>query len=529
MGLLTRSLGIHALSLEDPAQPLLPMSALFDSLGLGRSDAGVLVNEKQAMRLSTAFGCIKIISEDLSRLPLEIFQSMPDSSMRLATEHRCYPYLHDRPNPDMSSTVWRGAWLASALAYGNGYCWIKRDRAARVIGLYLLAPDKTSPVRINGKLAFATTQTDTGEAAYIDPENILHMPGLTLDGIIGLSPIQTCKNSFGLGIAAEKFGAQFFGNGARATGVLSHPATLDTEAYENLKKSVREWATGEAALRPIILEEGMKWEQITIPPNDAQFLETRKFQKEEVACLYRVPMHLLQDLSRATNNNIEHQGLDYVRFCLAPWAVRMEQEINFKLLGGPFVAEHNLNDLQRGDFASQTTGFSTLRNIGVYSANDILRALRQNPIPAEEGGDVRTVQGAMIPLSALVAVEADPETAETDSEEGNPAAGTRGAQILAVYRPLFRDAVGRAMHRNSDKEFTRRAIHPAINSMVQAMLASRFGTVELTRRELDLVDAQASAVAAGAAAWQPKDAGAIATRITEQVFGVLAKEILLNG
>jgi HK97 family phage portal protein len=148
------------------------------------------------MRLTTAFGCIKIISEDLSRLPLEIFQSMPDSSMRLAKEHRCYSYLHDRPNSAMSSMVWRGAWLASALAYGNGYCWIKRDRAARVIGLYPLASDKTSPVRIHGKLAFATTQTDTGEAAYVDPGNILHLPGLMMDGITGLSPIQTCKNAF---------------------------------------------------------------------------------------------------------------------------------------------------------------------------------------------------------------------------------------------------------------------------------------------------------------------------------------------
>jgi Phage portal protein len=197
-------------------------------------------------------------------------------------------------------------------------------------------------------------------------------------------------------------------------------------------------------------------------------------------------MHLLQDLQRATSNNIEHQGLDYVRFCLAPWAVRIEHEINYKLLGGPFIAEHNLNDLQRGDFASQTTGFATLRNIGVYSANDILRALRENPIPAEEGGDVRTVQGAMISLSSLVAVQSDSETAETDSDEGNPAAAVRSPQILAVFRPVFRDAVGRAIHRKGDTEFTRRAVQPAIASMAQALLASRFGAVACTRRELEL-------------------------------------------
>ena len=208
---------------------------------------------------------------------------------------------------------------------------------------------------------------------------MLHFMNMSLDGIVGLSPIQLCKNAFGLGLAAEKFGAQFFGNAARASGVLSHPAHLDTESYENLKKSVHEWANGDTALRPIILEEGMRWEQITINPNDAQFLETRKFQKEEIAGLYRVPLHLLQDLQRATNNNIEHQGLDYVRFCLSPRAVNIEQEINFKLLGKGYICEHNFMDLQRGDFPPQTTGLLALRNGGVYSANDVLISFDRIP------------------------------------------------------------------------------------------------------------------------------------------------------
>jgi len=215
MGVLSRSLGIKAFSLEDPAQPLLPMSSLFESLGLGRSDAGVMVNEKQAMRLTTAYACIKVISQDLSRLSLDVFQQMPDDSMRVAREHRLHPILHDRPNPNMSSMVWRGAMLASVCAYGNGYSWIKRDKAARVISLVPLNPARTSPVKISGQLCYGTTQTDTGEAAFIEPDNMLHFMGLSLDGIVGLSPIQTCKNAFGLGLAAEKFGAQFFGNGAR--------------------------------------------------------------------------------------------------------------------------------------------------------------------------------------------------------------------------------------------------------------------------------------------------------------------------
>jgi HK97 family phage portal protein len=395
MGLLSSKLGIQAFSFEDPAQPLLPASSMFESLGLGRSDAGVLVNEKQAVRLTTCYSCIKVISEDLSRLSLDVFQQMPDGSMRLATEHRCYSLLHDRPNPNMSSMVWRGCMLTSICTNGNAYSWIKRDRANRVIALVPLDAGKTSPVKVDGKLMYATTQTDSGEAFYIATEDMLHFMNMSLDGIIGLSPIQMCKNAFGLGLASEKFGAQFFGNGARTTGIFSHPAHLDPDAYENLKKSLNERLTGDSALRPLLLEEGMKYDQLTVNPNDAQFLETRKFQKEEIAQLYRVPMHLLQDLSRSSLNNIEHQGLDWVRFGLAPRAVNMEQEINFKLLGRGYMCEHNFNEMQRGDFLSQTTGLLALRDGGVYSANDVLKALRQNQIPEDQGGNIRLVQGAM--------------------------------------------------------------------------------------------------------------------------------------
>jgi len=529
MGLLSRSLGFRALSMEDPAQPLLPMSALFESMGLGRSDAGIMVNEKQGIRLTTAFGCHMIISQDLSRLSLDIYQTMPDGGMRLAADHRNYNLIHNRANPNLSSMSWRGAMHASVCSYGNGYTWIKRDKAARPVGLYPLASDKTAPVWIDGKFGYATTQTANGQATFIDPQHILHFKGFSLDGILGLSPISTCKNAFGLGLAAEKFGAQFFGNGARATGVLSHPGTLEDEAYENLKKSVREWATGEMALRPIILEEGMKWEQITIPPDDAQFLETRKFQRSEIAALYRVPLHLLQDLERSTNNNIEHQGLDYVRFALAPRAVDMEQEINYKLLGGPFTVEHNFRDLERGDFKTQTEGLLALRNGGVYSTNDVLRALRQNPISAEEGGDIRLVQGANIPLSSLVAMESDPAAAGlvgTNSDAGDPAASFRQQQITAAYRPVFRDAVGRAINRSGDTEFAARALHPAITSMMTALVAARFGNTSLTKKEVALIGDQSREVAAGAAAWQKQDAAAIATRITDQVYGAIAGEIL---
>lgn len=526
MGLLSRKLGIQAMSMEDPAQPLLPASALFESLGLGRSDAGVLINEKQAMRITTALACVKIVSEDLGTTSHEILQHLPDGSMRVATSHRLWPLLHDEPNPMMSANVFWAALLASMLAWGNGYAWIKRDRGARVISLVPLDSGRTSPVRIKGELQYATTQTDTGAVAYLDPADVLHVMYATLDGVNGLSPIQLCKNAFGLSLAAEKFGAQLFGNGARTSGVLTYPGQLEEEAYENLKKSVREMATGENGLRPIILEEGMDWKQISIAPNDAQFLETRRFQRSEIASLYRVAMHLLQDLSRATNNNIEHQSLDHVRYCLRPNAVRIEQEVNRKLLSGPFLMEHNLNDLQRGDFASQTAGLQVLRNMGVYSTNDCLRALRQNPVPAEQGGDIRIVQGAMIPLTALLSEEEVPETAGTDSDEG---ASQPFNRLLPAFRTMIRDAIGRILRRAPGPgaaEFAQKALRPALVALAQSMIALRFGHADLTGRELKLIEAQVSGMASDSAAWEKKDAPVIATRVTEKAYGELRKEIL---
>jgi HK97 family phage portal protein len=507
------------MTLEDPAQPLLPPSALFESLGLGRSDAGVMINEKQAMRITTAQVCIRVISEDLASTGHDIIQVLPDKTYTLALNHRLWNIIHDRPNDTMSAKVFWGVMLANSLAWGNGYAHIVRDNSARVIRLVPLAADRTAPVKVNGKLMYATTQTNTGDAAHIDAENILHFMGLSFDGLSGISPIQSCKNAFGLASAAEKFGAQFFGSGARATGVLSHPNTLETEAYENLRKSVREWATGENALRPIILEEGMKWEQITVNPNDAQFLATRQFQKDEIAGLYRVPLHMVGSLLRATNNNIEHQSLDYIRYCLRPWAVGIEQEVNYKLLKPPFFMEHNLNDMQRGDFASQTAGYQVLRNIGVYSADDILRKMRENPIGTEAGGDIRTVQGAMIALESLLPGAKDESAAAADSN--TPDSTQPFDRLGPAFRSIMADAIGRVLNSNRDPEFIRKTFRSAVIATAQAALAMRFGNPDLTARDLEEVNTILDRIVDLSAEWKVRSP-ALADRLANMAFSKFA-------
>lgn len=524
MGLLSRKLGVNAWSLEDPSQPLLPPSALYETLGLGRSDAGVLVNDQQAMRIATALSCVKVISEDLGTTSHEVLQRMPDGSVRQAESHRLWPILHDEPNPHMSSCVFWGALKASTLCSGNGYALIKRDGAKRAVALIPLKSGRTSPVRLEGKLMYATTQTETGAVAYIDPADILHDKYFSFDGIVGIGPI-SCKNAFGLAMAAEKYGAQFFGNGARASGVLSHPETLEGEAYANLIKSLRERLNGDNALSPLILEEGMTWTQNSITPNEAQFLQTRQYQRVEIASLYRVAMHLLQDLQRATNNNIEHQSLDHVRYCLRPNAVHLEQEVNRKLLGGPFFMEHNLNDLQRGDFASQTAGLAALRNIGYYHNNDIARALRQNPIPESEGGNIRVIQGAFINLLSLQ------PGAEGEGDAGTDTGAADGSQpfdrILPAYRVMVRDAVGRVLNRQTpSREFVKSMFVPIMTSMACGMSAYRFGIADLTKHDQFVIDAAASGIADAAPTWQKNDAAAITARITSHAWSALTKEIL---
>ena len=537
MGVLTKALGFRNVSMEDPAQPLLPFSALMESLGIGRSDAGVMVNEKQAMRITTLYACIKVISEDLSSLPLPVMQKMPDGSIREATEHRLYPLLHDAPNGNMTSMVFRGAQLASVLGWGNSYTFIRRDRAARAVALVPLPSERTSPVMLKAedgsrKLMYATTATEDGLPSYFDPSDVLHIPGLSFDGFVGMSPIQTCKNAFGIALAAEKFGAQLFGNSAKASGVLSHPGQLSDEAQENLKKSIREIITGESALRPLVLEEGMKWEQLTINPHDAQFIELRQFQRSEIAALMRVAMHLLQDLQRATNNNIEHQSLDHIRYCLRPWAIRIEQEINKKLLTGPYFVEHDFNDFQRGDFASQTAGYTLLRNAGVYSANDILRALRQNPIPAEDGGDVRLAPLNMVPLKTLAKEESEDPAAlpapTTDPNEGEAITDQRRERIVNAYRRLFRDAVGRIVNRKKrDETFAYRALQPVIFSAAEATMAMYYTPDEEMKQKAESESNRlAQEISVESISWAASDAATTATRITNSACTALYKALI---
>ena len=381
----------------------------------GTSGSGKSVTVQSAIQLSTVYACVRVISETIASLPLGIYETVNDGNEK-ATDHPLYKLLHDEPNSEMTSFVFREVMLAHLLLYGNSYSQIIRSGKNQVIGLYPLLPDHMNVDRDSkGNLTYTYTTSD-GKTVSIKPRDVLHIPGLGFDGVMGYSPIALEKNAIGLGIASEEYGSKFFSNGARPSGILTHPNTV-----KNPKALRESWNSAYGGSsnsnRVAILEEGMKFEPIAIPNNEAQFLETRKFQVDEICRIYRVPPHLVGNLEHATFSNIEHQSIDFAVHTIRPWLVRIEQAMNRALLSdqekGRFFVQFNIDGLMRGDYKSRMEGYAIGRQNGWLSANDIRALENQNPIPKEEGGDAYLVNGNMISISTAMKQQTD-ETVKTE-------------------------------------------------------------------------------------------------------------------
>ena len=370
----------------------------------GTSGSGKSVTVQSAIQLSTVYACVRVISETIASLPLGIYETVNDGNEK-ATDHPLYRLLHDEPNSEMTSFVFREVMLAHLLLYGNSYSQIIRSGKNQVIGLYPLLPDHMDVDRDSkGNLTYTYTTSD-GKTVSIKPRDVLHIPGLGFDGVMGYSPIALEKNAIGLGIASEEYGSKFFSNGARPSGILTHPNTV-----KNPKALRESWNSAYGGSsnsnRVAILEEGMKFEPIAIPNNEAQFLETRKFQVDEICRIFRIPPQLVGNLEHATFSNIEHQSIDFAVHTIRPWLVRIEQAMNRALLSdqekGRFFVQFNIDGLMRGDYKSRMEGYAIGRQNGWLSANDIRALENQNPIPADQGGDAYLVNGNMISISTAM-------------------------------------------------------------------------------------------------------------------------------
>ena len=382
----------------------------------GVSGSGKSVNARSAIQVSAVYACVRVIAETVASLPLAVYEQ-DEAGSHKALDHPLYRILHDEPNPEMTSFVWREAMLTHLLLWGNAYSQILRSGRGNIIGLYPLLPERMEVDRGDkGGLTYTYTTTN-GQTVRLRPEDVLHIPALGFDGVMGHSPIAVERNAVGLAIAAEEFGSKFFGNGATPSGILTHPNTVKNP--KALRESWMEAYGGSSnANRVAILEEGMTFTRISMPNNEAQFLETRKFQVSEICRIYRVPPHMIGDLEHATFSNIEHQSIDFAVHCIRPWLVRIEQALNRSLFTGRekgrYYCQFNLDGLMRGSYKERMEGYAIARQNGWMSANDIRVLENMNPIPAKEGGDAYQVNGNMIPISRAAHPGAPEKEGDTD-------------------------------------------------------------------------------------------------------------------
>ncbi|WP_418949033.1 phage portal protein [Phascolarctobacterium faecium] len=396
----------------------------------GGSTAGKNVTERSSMQMTAVYSCVRVLAEAVAGLPLHLYKYTDSGGKDKALEHPLYFLLHDEPNPEMTSFVFRETLMTHLLLWGNAYAQLIRNGRGEVVGIYPLMPNRVSVNRDDkGNIYYKYLRGL--EDAHLNKENevillhseVLHIPGLGFDGLVGYSPIAMAKNAIGMAIACEEYGAKFFANGATPGGILEHPGVVKDP--ERVRASWNSAFGGSAnANKVAVLEEGMKYTPISISPNEAQFLETRKFQINEIARIFRVPPHMVGDLEKSSFSNIEQQSLEFVKYTLEPWLIRWEQSLVRSLIlpgdKGKYFIKFNVDGLLRGDYESRMNGYATARQNGWMSANDIRALENLDQISEEDGGNLYLINGNMTKLK-------DAGSAYSDAKEVND-----NEEVLAV-------------------------------------------------------------------------------------------------
>jgi HK97 family phage portal protein len=373
-----------------------------------------------ALQISTVFACVNLISDGISSLPLHVYLRMVSEhriGKKVAFDHNLWNILHNEPNEEMTTPVWLKTCVIHALLWGNSYNEIERDGSNQIINIWPRNPARTRPIRLlraltiqgttypPGTLVYETTDPvkdgsysinddvspDTGIRRLILAEDMLHVPGLSLDGRIGQSVAWTCRQVFGLALASEKYAAKFFGNGARPAGVLSIPGTLDKPAEENLRRSWAEAHGGENQFKVAILEQGLKFEKIAATPEEGQMLQTRNFQRGEICAVFGVPLHMVAASEKAGKSNVEQSSIEFVLYCLHPWLVRFEKEFSRKLFpklgrtANMYFPHFDTRRLLYPDAAARGQFYAAGRQWGFLNGDDIRELEDFNPIPDGSG------------------------------------------------------------------------------------------------------------------------------------------------
>ena len=412
--------------------------ALTAYFGGSVSTAGVSVDEFSALNYSPVFQAVRIISETVATLPIHVYRRDQDGRRR-QDDLIVADLLRWEPNPEMTAVQFREAWVAHAISWGNGFAEIERDGLGRAIRLWLLPPSSVTVSRDAAGNIIYQYREQTGPVITLPHNDVLHLAGPGFDGLVGYSVIQKAREGIGLALAAEQFGSALFGTGARPSGILEHPGRLSDEARARLRGDWERLHAGiDNAHRVAVLEEGLKWTQTSIPPDDAQFLQTRTFQIEEVARWFNIPVSKLRVKDGGSYASLEQENSAFLSECLRPWLVRIEQEVRKKLLlpeSAALYCEHNVDGLLRTDLQSRYSAYSVGRNWGWLSVNEV-RALEQlEPI---QGGDQYMTPMNMQPLGVqpgAIAPPSSPATVEQPVEDGSPSsAAASPPEIRAVTR-----------------------------------------------------------------------------------------------
>lgn len=411
-----------------------PDDWLLEWVGGAPSSSGERVNETTALGLAAYFACIRNISEDEAKLPLGMYEELLPRGRNALRRHYLAYMLQGETNSEMSSFSFRQTLMVHALGWGNGYAEIVRDTSGTPIALWPLDPTGVEVQRdtFGEKLLFYRVH-----GVPMTPRNIFHLHREGFTGVAGWALTQLQKDPLGNALAAQKFAGSFFGNGTTTTGTIEVPGAMSETAFKHLRESFMQRHTGsENQHRPVILEQGAKFNPTSTEPQKSQMVETMQFGIEEVCRMFRMPPHKVQHLLRATFSNIEEQNIEYVNDCLMGWLVRLEQEIDRKLLfpkeRTTTYAKHNVDMLMRGDVAKRSAFYQIMFNIGAYSINDIREKEDLNPV---DGGDTHFVNGALIPLEmAATGEHMKPKTPPAMPDSSGTDQNGTGAESNADYR-----------------------------------------------------------------------------------------------
>lgn len=399
------------------------------AFGGGVSSSGIIVNPQNAMQSAAVYSCVKVLAESVGVLPLCVYTKGPNGAKTPNEKHPLWEILHEQPNDYQSSVEFLEMMVLHLTLRGNAYAYVNRARSGRVVELIPLHPDMVM-VTMNGQnVVEYRAGTEQGGQRTMDRSEILHIKGLSMNGWLGISPIAYARESIGLALATEKFGGQLFRNGAKPGGVLEVPELLSDQAYTRLKASFDSASSGENAHKTAILEQGAKFSKIGLAPDDAQFLDTRKYQRAEIAGIFRVPAHLINDLEHATFSNIENMSLDFVKFSLMPWLSRIEKAMRRDLFSAEDKATQslrfNIASLLRGDAASRAAYYAGGITNGWLVRNEA-RAME-----SELGIALNPLDGLDTPLMPLNMTDGrdDPDEAADEAEApDSPEDATEGAK-----------------------------------------------------------------------------------------------------